>query len=77
MSVRATSTETELTLVLDNGDRRAFDEIQEKLNLKDEQSVLRFAMGVLLNAQDDTISITITATGEQARPSKDYLKQLV
>ena len=63
-----------LILELDNGDRKAFNEIQEKFNLKDEQSVLRFAMGVLLNAQDGTISITITASGEEARPSKDYLK---
>jgi hypothetical protein len=34
MSVKATQTDKELTLVLDNGDRKAFNEIQEKFTDK-------------------------------------------
>ena len=75
MSVKATHADTTLTLVLDNGDRKAFNEIQEKLNLKDEQSVLRFAMGVLLNAQDGTISI-IHGNGLNVNPPADFLKNV-
>ena len=52
MSVKATSTETELTLVLDNGDRKIFERVKKDWKFKDEESLVRFAMVVLSESYD-------------------------
>ncbi len=52
MSVKATSTETELTLVLDNGDRKIFESVKKDWNFKDEESLVRFAIAILSKSSD-------------------------
>jgi len=52
MSVKATYTETELTLVLDNGDRKIFESVKKDWNFKDEESLVRFAIAILSKSSD-------------------------
>ncbi len=53
MSVKATYAETELTLVLDNGDRKKFDEVKQNWGFVDEQSMMRFMISVLISSDDN------------------------
>ena len=46
-----------LTLELDNGDREALNRILGGFNFKNEESALRFAMVVLLNAKNKTVYV--------------------
>jgi hypothetical protein len=60
MSIKSThsSDGTKLTLELDNGDKNALQQILERWNFKDEQSLLRFAMSAMITTSENAITIT-------------------
>ena len=63
MSVRATYAETELTLVLDNGDKGRFQEQMLRWRFADEQSMMRFMVSILM-ASDDAKTAGYISNGQ-------------
>lgn len=57
MTVKSEIKENELILTLDNGEKRVFEEMLKKWNFKDEQSLIRFALGVLDNSAKTSLLI--------------------
>lgn len=55
---KAQETTTEkLSLEINNGDFKALQAIKTKMNLADEEAVLRFALAVLTQSKTDTLYI--------------------
>ena len=64
-----------LILEFENGDRERFQTLLHDWNFKDEQSILRFMMGVMLQTTDKTLTIKNADDGfTQMRPAGDLLK---
>jgi hypothetical protein len=51
------SDDSKLTLEINNGDYLALKAITEKLNVQDEEAVLRFALAVLSQSNNNTVYI--------------------
>lgn len=68
----AESTEEQLSLTINNGDFAALKKVRELYNLKDESSVIAFALGVLSQSNGQGVTIT-KDTGSVAKliPSDD------
>jgi len=66
-----------LTLEINNGDYKALKAIRDKLNLADEEAVLRYALAVLTQATTDTIYIDDgTGTKVGLQPSESLKKDV-
>jgi hypothetical protein len=76
MSVKVTKDDTEiLELSIDNGDKQKLEQVLNKWNFKDYESLLRFAASVLLSAEDNTISIKIKSATQEVIPADNLLKK--
>ena len=56
-----------------NGDLKALQEIQEKWRFKDKSSLIKFAMAVLLRADDNKIKISVSGSETEVEPKADLL----
>ena len=74
MSIKSTSDDSTLTLVLDNGDRKGFLDIMQKWGFKDEQSLLKFAMSAMIINHGTSLIVT-KENGEYQRvaPMDEHL----
>jgi uncharacterized protein YfaT (DUF1175 family) len=52
-----------MIIEMENGDKKAFEEIKNKWNFKDEEGVLRYMMSLLLKTEDN--KLWIKANGQQ------------
>ncbi len=52
MAVRKTDNEKALTLELDNGDKERFNQVLKDWHFKDEESMVRFVLSILLDSDD-------------------------
>lgn len=68
------SNDEKLFLELDNGDKKKFQQLLNDWNFKDEQALLRFAMSVMLETTDKTLTITKENGDIKVVPADDYLK---
>lgn len=51
------STDTKISLEVDNGDLQALNEVVDKFGFIDEQAALRFALFVLLKAEKNVVYV--------------------
>lgn len=64
-----------ILLEVNNGDLEALGTIRKKWNFKDEESVLRFALAVLIQAEDNAVSVkTKDGKSTSLRPSDSLLE---
>ena len=77
MSVIKIKSESNDKLILEfnNGDKEKFEQLLSDWNFKDEQSLLRFAMSVMLLTKDKTLTITTEEGNEKVAPKEDSLKR--
>jgi hypothetical protein len=64
-----------LTLELDNGDYKKFKQAMEKWNFKDEQSLMRFVVSILVLSEDKIINVKIDNDQKNIVPADDFLKK--
>ena len=74
MAIKSQENNDKLILELDNGDYDKLIECMEKWSFKDHQSMLRFAMSVLLVSEDRSLSIKMDGRQQAIAPAKEYLK---
>jgi hypothetical protein len=74
MSVKTIREPNKLILELDNGDLSKFDEALKKWSFKDEQSMLRFLVSLLLLNENKFFSIKKYGTQTDVVPIPDLLK---
>lgn len=71
----APSEKERILLEINNGDLEALGTIREKWAFKDEESVLRFALAVLIQAEDNAVSVkTKDGKSTSLRPSDNLLE---
>lgn len=64
------------TFEFDNGDYRVLDAIREKWKFKDDESLLRFALAVLLTAEEGFVTVKDEAGKEVfLTPTSDLLQK--
>ena len=65
----------QIVLKLDNGDKQKFEQALKEWNFKDEQSILRFVVSLLLES-DDKRSLAILKDGQSSSfaPADHLLK---
>ena len=76
MAVKSEEKDNNLILTLDNGDKEKFQQLLGEWNFKDSQSLLRFAMSVMLETTDKTLTITKTDGDVKVVPADDFLNNL-
>jgi hypothetical protein len=64
----------ELVLKLNNGDYARFKEAVDKWNFKDNQSLIRFILAILVLSEDKIISTRMDGLQKEVIPSKDFTK---
>ena len=66
--------EDTITLKFDNGDFAALETIKKKWKFKDEESLLKFALAVLVKAEQNTVSIKNESGQDTSlKPSENLL----
>jgi len=66
--------DTELHLILDNGDYEVFQIIKDKWGFKDEESLVRFALAVLIKAETNSVEIENGQGGKTTlRPTAEII----
>lgn len=65
---------TEISLHIDNGDFQALKSAIEQYNFKDEEALIRFALFVLLQAENNGIFIEQGGMKKQVNPNPASLK---
>lgn len=71
-----TSNTESLQLKFDNGDLKVLGLILTKWNFKDEESLLRFALAILLKAENRSVNIRDTSGSDVTlKPTDDLLKK--
>ncbi len=74
MSIRRLDAEVgKMTLEFDNGDKEKFEQLMQNWRFKDEQSLIRFAMSVMLLTIDQTVTITTDDGDQKVKPANDFL----
>ena len=73
MTVKSEIKENELILTLGKGEKRVFEEMLKKWNFKDEQSLIRFMLGVLDNSIKTSLFIHSQNGIENITPADDLL----
>lgn len=63
----------ELSLVLNNGDKEKFEQLIKDWNFKDEQSLLRFMLAIMLMTEDNIIGIMNKGIIEKVAPQDKLL----
>ena len=74
MAVKSEEKGNDLILTLDNGDKEKFQQLLDEWNFKDSQSLLRFAMSVMLETTDKTLTITRQNRDVKVVPADIFLK---
>lgn len=73
------STDTEVTIRIDNGDLQALKKLQQLWNLKDEEATLQFAVGILRLSEHNK-KVLIQPDGSDTpvpvNPGKKLLKEV-
>lgn len=64
---------SKIILEIDNGDKEKLEQALEKWNFKDHQSLLRFAVSVLLLTEDHTLWINKDGNHKEIQPSDDLI----
>lgn len=78
MSVLTKTIEEEprkISLEIDNGDLEAITDVMEKYNFKDEESMIRFILFVLLKSENNTVYIDEGEKKVSLTPAAHLLKQ--
>ncbi len=75
MAVQSSEQDDKITLILDNGDKEKFHEVMEKYNFKDHQSLLRFAIAIMLETKENTLGILKDDGLLKVTPSASYLNK--
>lgn len=70
----STPDKPKLTAAIDNGDLQGLDQIMEKYNFVDYQAALRFAMVVLLDAEDNKVYVKKEGATTVLQPNDQLLK---
>ncbi len=71
---RTTATDTDLNLVINNGDFQVLRETVTRLGFRNEESVLRYVLAVLSKSATRSVSITDTNGAKVSlNPSPDLL----
>ncbi len=73
MAIKGTKVGEILTLNIDNGDLKKFDEILRKWKFKDYQSFLRFAASLFILSEDQSVSIKMNGQQTEIQPVADLL----
>jgi hypothetical protein len=73
MSVKATASTENLTLVIDNGDRENLTKVLSAWNFKDEESFLRFVSSIMLDTQEKAIYIQRNSAPMRVSPAPNLL----
>ena len=74
MAVKSEEKGNDLILTLDKGDKEKFQQLLDEWNFKDSQSLLRFAMSVMLETTDKTLTITRQNRDVKVVPADIFLK---
>ncbi len=64
-----------LELAIDNGDKEKLEQVLNKWNFKDYESLLRFAASILLSSEDNTVSIRIKSAIQEVAPADNLLRK--
>ena len=64
-----------LAFIVDNGDRAAMATIMDKWKFKDEESLLRFALAVLVQADEGIVSVKKSGVETTLRPAENLLRK--
>lgn len=74
--IQADSSKTgELTLHFTNGDVEKFNEVMVKYNFVDAQALIRFAVSIMLMAEDNVIKIKQDGTIFNVEPADHSIKK--
>lgn len=74
MAIRSKQEADKLVLEIDNGDQDKLGQCMEKWSFKDHQSLLRFAMSILLVTEERSLWIKTEGRQQAIAPAKEYLK---
>jgi hypothetical protein len=75
MSVQSKKENDKLILELDNGDLREFDKVMEKWSFKDHQSLVRFALSLLVLNENKSFPIKVDNQDRDIIPAPHLLKE--
>jgi hypothetical protein len=75
MAVKSTEENGKLKLELDNGDMEKFKEVMTRYNFLDEQSLLRFAISIMLETKGTDLGILKEDGMYKVTPADSYLKK--
>ena len=75
MSVQSKRENDKLILELDNGDLREFDKVMEKWSFKDHQSLVRFAISLLVLNENKSFSVKIDNQSQDIIPAAHLIKE--
>lgn len=74
MSVKSSVNKDQLTLILDNGDYIEFMKTLEKWNFKDHQSLLRFAISLLVLNENNYFPLKVDGISRDIVPASHLIK---
>ncbi len=74
MSVRSRKEGEKLILELDNGDCREFEKVMEKWSFKDHQSLMRFAISLLVLNENRHFPVKVDDKNRDVIPASHLLK---
>ncbi len=76
MSVKCTSSSDKIILELDNGDCREFLNAISKWNFKDEESLIRFALSLLMLTENKYFQIKVDRVEKPIKPAPHLLRDV-
>lgn len=74
MAIKSTTEPNKITLEIDNGDKDKLTQCMDKWLFKDHQSMVRFAISILLVTEDKNLWIKTDGKVQPITPAKEYLK---
>lgn len=74
MAVKSKKEGDKLFLEIDNGELKKLDEVMEKWAFKDYQSLIQFAISILVLNEDRSVSIKRDGILQTFAPATDLLK---
>ena len=69
MAVQSKKEDNKLILELDNGDLREFDKVMDKWKFKDHQSLMRFAISLLVLNENKSFPVKIDNQSTEIVPA--------
>lgn len=74
MAIKGTLEGDRLRLDVDNGDLEKLNQVIEKWNFRDYQSLMRFAISIMIVTEDNTLGIKSNGNIQPITPAREYLK---